>query len=444
VISAKSERVTTCVKNAIADDHIMIVKSRNGIVSHVEITLFNQYVVTGSDIHTVVAAENSDVSDCDILTLEDGVAPVGAVGEGAALDGNILCGPAQDGSVIAIVVEGRLYLMAATRIGQPSVLLCLVRQSSSVPEARIVGFAVFYQNVISAKSERVTTCVKNAIADDHIMIVKSCNSIVTHVEIALFDQYIVAGSDIHAVMAAENLDVSDGDILTLKDGMTPIGAVGECITLQSDALASPKAHSVRSSKSLFALRIIAVVTVNIRALFSDNGDIVRIEGANQSVTPAAGWHGGGAVGRDDLFRRDGFYRVAKKMKIVLIISASLQDGAAFQIQLNARTDAQIPREIYAAGDHDSTAAREKAFVDRLLNRFCLKGIRGDGAEITYVEGLHGLSLSSFGVSNVENLCCFFHYSFFIQLFLSFFSKIILEIYCVFVFLPCIFRQNAVY
>ena len=101
------------------------------------------------------------------------------------------------------------------------------------------------------------------------------------------------------------------------------------------------------------------------------------------------------MGRDDLFRRDGFYRVAEEMKIVLIISASLQDGAAFQIKLNARTDAQIPCEIYAEGDNDSPAAREKAFVDRLLNRFCLKGIRGDGAEITYVEGLHGLSLSFF-------------------------------------------------
>ena len=147
---------------------------------------------------------------------------------------------------------------------------------------------MFNHNVISTKTDSVTTAVKYAISYHNVVIIKARDTVVTDVKAAIFDQYAIAASQVDSVVSSQKSHLPNSDVLRLKDSMTPVPAMHKGITLEAYILTIPEAHPVRTSEPLFPLRIIAVYPVDIRALLTYYSEVVGIKSSDKGIAPTAG------------------------------------------------------------------------------------------------------------------------------------------------------------
>ena len=163
------------------------------------------------------------------------------------------------------------------------------------------------------------------------------------------------------------------DVLTLENGVAPVGAVFEGIAFKANVFASPDAHAVRTAVVFFSFRVESIAAVDVGAFFTDDGDVFGIQRPDQTVAPTAGGDstascGGSVADGFDGHRLQGILQIRQ---IILRIPAALQDCAGFQIQFHIGADTQATCEVNTAGDHNSAAAGKEAIVNGILDGFGL-------------------------------------------------------------------------
>ena len=207
----------------------------------------------------------------------------------------------------------------------------------------------------------------------------------------------------HAVVPGQHLHVLHADIGTVEKRVRPVGAVFHRVAAQGHVPAAVKVEGVRAAVVLLTQLVKAVPAVDAGAFLADDGDVVRVDGANQSSIPSAARMSeeravrvrlktGGGPGRiAAVSLGQGLQLVGEQMAVVLGIAAAQQVRAAQQMQRHARAQAQIARQIVARRHLDCTAALQKALVNTALNGASLQLVQTRAsAEIQYGKGfLHG-------------------------------------------------------
>ena len=79
IIAADAKGHKGAVQFAVPNDDVVVVKACHSIIRRIDIAVLNENVITGTDIDSVLAAVNGNISNGDVLALENGVAPVAAV-----------------------------------------------------------------------------------------------------------------------------------------------------------------------------------------------------------------------------------------------------------------------------------------------------------------------------------------------------------------------------
>ena len=93
IVSADTKRHRNGIKLTVANNHVVVVVARNGVIARVKVAILNQNVVAGADINAIKSTVDRYVFEGDIFTFENCMAPVGAVNEGVAFKIHILTSP---------------------------------------------------------------------------------------------------------------------------------------------------------------------------------------------------------------------------------------------------------------------------------------------------------------------------------------------------------------
>ena len=101
-----------------------------------------------------------------------------------------------------------------------------------------VPVTVFHKNMIAAKTQATAGGIQIAVADHHIVVVKTSNAIVTGGKATILNKNIVAGPKINTVMTAVDPQISGFDVLAGENSNGPVTGICNRNTLNAYVFAT--------------------------------------------------------------------------------------------------------------------------------------------------------------------------------------------------------------
>lgn len=181
----------------------------------------------------------------------------------------------------------------------------------------------------------------------------------------------------NAIVARQHGHLLRMNILAFKQGVRPIAGILNGIAAEMQLAAAMHIHAVRPAIMLLAHFVIAIAAINHRPRLPNNGDILRVNGANQPVVPAAGGatkkfvvciiRGAGPGLLAKILLRNRLDRVIQKGQVILRIAGAFQASAAAKQKGNIAAKTNAASDINAGGNLHRAATPGKAIINRVLN-----------------------------------------------------------------------------